>query len=291
MSAAKRRTSVHPVAMEGRLAANAIALLTQTDHVGTGASGALRFARGAESVGAILIEGGRVCWAAAGRTRRRLTDLLLEGAAVELGREELEAIVRRCCDEGRPLGETLVSGGFLTAESLRDALLWHTTESLMTLAAEGALESKWIPRQGSSYDPRFTFPPAVLVDALGKRADARRSAEALLEMQRVLPPGTAGIVFARFAPGQVPAPMACVGDVDLSVGDFARLARWTAERFDLAGMFADVGAVQSLSPMGVSWVAWSSPGLLMVAICSRRGECTRVLHNLATRAPEDEKAS
>jgi len=267
-----------------RVSAAAIArLLAEVEDVPRTDVGALVLERGAEREGVVLVEAGRVCWAAASRMPRRLTDLLLERSA-GLDPSTLQGVFRRCRAEGRPLGESLVEDGLLSADGFRAALLDHTVDGLARLAAERAARPRWISRNESSYDPRFTFSTVELATVAASRQlpdVASRSAEALA---RLLPGGTSGAALYRGGSGARPVPVAHRDADEIGVGGLDGLSSWAVSSLDIASVFADSACevVAHLSS-GERWVGWRDGDLVYVAVCPRAPQLAALLGRLRRR--------
>ena len=200
-----------------------------------------------EPRGAILVEGGRVCWAAARGLARRLTELLVDRAAVP--RPAMESLFVACRSQHIPLGEHLVDRGILKARDLREALLQHTVESLRFLCHAGA-RGAWTPRSGPSYRPYFTFPTALLLAEVGAS-----SHDAIVQSMRPAlastfgggGEGVWGAAFLRSASCAGPELVAVEGAVPHTATALLRLGRWAASSLDVSGAFTDEGALVAVT--------------------------------------------
>lgn len=141
---------------------NVLRVLSEIEGLPADATGALAFGPETSLSGVVLLERGRVCWAAAQGLRRRLTDLLRERCQPQLTNDEVEAVVQRCKQSGTPVGETLVADGRITADALRATLLRHTVESLAAGISWRAAP-RWLPHRARGYQSAFTFQPAELL--------------------------------------------------------------------------------------------------------------------------------
>ncbi|HEY0840141.1 MAG TPA: hypothetical protein VGD74_08145, partial [Vulgatibacter sp.] len=117
------------VPITGEPSVDPILLLERVEAVGTEASGALIFG----DAGMVLVERGRVCWAVAADRQERLGTILREHCHASVSQEVLDATFRRCQQEGRPLGESLLEQGLITSEALREALLRQSIEGIHSL--------------------------------------------------------------------------------------------------------------------------------------------------------------
>lgn len=206
--------------------------------------------RGADGVrearGVVLVESGRICWAAARGLARRLTALLVaRSPGMDEGR--MESLFRQCRSENVPLGEFLVARGIVAPGDLRTALLQHTMESLDALCATGA-QAEWCLRRGAGYNPRFTFSTSELLvgastDQMSLEEQAIRAvAEATLSTRFAT--GEWGAAFVR-GNSAVPKPVAVHGELPETTTIFLRVGQWAASALDLASTFQDEDAMVS----------------------------------------------
>jgi hypothetical protein len=261
----------------------ALRLLARMEELPEDAIGAFVFTKGRVREGALLVEHGRVCWAAAARMTHRLTDLLVDRSAGRLSRRRLGEVFVRCRRTGRPLGEALVSEGLVSSEGLRDALSTHTTESLLILGGVEPLEAEWVPRARASYDARFTFTSVELALAMAERLRAPMARRAREELEQVLPERTLGVAFDRATSASIALPVAALRADALGVRGLEQLARWAAHTLDLSGAFTSPRSVLARSDDGVTWVAWPSGELLYVALCERPADAAMTLGRLRRR--------
>lgn len=205
--------------------------------------------------GVVFIEGGRVCWAAARGLARRLTELLV-ARSPGIDTIAMEELVRRCQQEGAPIGEYLVTHGLVQPAELRRALFEHTAESLDALCTSDA-EAGWCLRTGRGYSPRFTFSTSELLARTLNRGlvEARElTPEITSEIEAILPTFTRdewGAAFVR-GNGAMPSPIVAHGDLPATTRDVLRVGKWAASVLDLAATFQDTEAlVSSIGSIGV----------------------------------------
>ena len=142
--------------------------------------------------GMILVERNRICWTAASGMRQRLRDLLRTHCSTPIGEDALEATHAQCRVDGRPLGETLVNEGLVTAAQMRAAMKQHTAESLLALDAaysdddSGEWPFTWVDRSGRGYNPRYRFTGAEVLAAVGARSIASGIAEVVADHLQTL---------------------------------------------------------------------------------------------------------
>jgi hypothetical protein len=219
----------------------------------------------AHPVGALFVEGGRICWAAAEGLAQRLTTLLIARSAGALTRSRVEALVRECHASGKPLGERLVELQLVDADALRTTLLEHTTESIVALAAR-APKARWSRRDGAGYNPRFTFSTAEVFAQLGAatfpeaREAARRATEAV-DAHAVV------AAYVRTPELADPCPVLLQNATTFSARELIELGRWMAAMLDLSDAIAGttrlVGAARH---DGTGLVVWRNGSLLLCAI-------------------------
>ena len=209
--------------------------------------------------GHVFVEDGRICWAAARGMASRLTDLLGEKARPGA---DLSALYRECRDRKRPLGETLVETGIVSAAELEAALRQHTAESLVQIVSDPGV-GVWSPRTGG-YAPRFTFTALqtfldVAAVALGTHAEA--AMQGLAALAKPLRHGAAFV-----AVGELAVPMAVAGDMRLR--DLADLGGWATSLREAAHELAvEPGfAIGTTSAKRTTVVWWNE--LLTFALCT-----------------------
>lgn len=140
----------------------ALRVLSNVETLPSHATGALVFGGDGVISGVVLLQDGRVCWAAAAGLRKRLSDLLRSSALRALSVEDVEQLFHQCKAEKKPLGEAFLERGWLSAASLRSALLHHTAESLTT-APSWMSRPRWVPHRTQGYSSSFTFMPVELL--------------------------------------------------------------------------------------------------------------------------------
>lgn len=250
--------------------------LVSVEDVAPGDSGLLAFGAGPGG-GGILVEKGRICWAAAPGMQQRLRDLLQAFAA---GRSvDFEAIYERCRVRGGLLGQTLVDEGWITPRELESALRRHSAESLIALCHEDQRTS-WISRGSRGYSPRFTFRPLdVLLDVAALSAPEWQDA-ARRELDRFDAPGRRGGAFLVEPRADIAVPVAAFGA--LSVQELWTLGRWA---LSLPLAMHEIGATPSFAlastAAGDTIAVWWRDALLYAVACDdRRGVTAIIAHHL-----------
>ena len=126
----------------------------------TGADGA--------SLGVVMAEKGRICWATASDSPHRLSDRL--GRHAGLGPVEMRELMADCRKRGVPLGEHLVERGLIAAEELRTLLLEQVAAALSSLVRrarqEGCDWTPWKPVRSHTYHPDFTFTAGEILNRI-----------------------------------------------------------------------------------------------------------------------------
>lgn len=210
------------------------------DELGSSAVGELVVSGTDGPRGAVFVERGRVCWAAARGLSRRLTELLGQRAA--LAPEAMETHFRFCRERRIPLGEHLVSEGILDARDLRAALLRHTVESLGHLCDEGA-RGTWCPREGSGYSPQFTFTTAEILASIGATSHEDVAADLRPLLGMCFGEGEWAAAFVRSASSAYPEPVAVHGPVPQGATMLVRFGKWAASALDVVAAFTEPTAL------------------------------------------------
>ncbi len=252
-------------------------LLTTLDAQYAGRTGVLVFGPPSQPAGLVLLEEGRICWAAAPRTRRRLTALLRDRIRNPGLAGTLEVVYEECRRRNVPLGETLVRKELLSAEDLRDALLQHSVESLRDMRGALSGPHEFRPRGDARYDARFTFSPSELLARSGAIAVGALAPEELALLERAADPE--GLAFAFRAPSDDPAEASawpCLvaalrADV-LSIDQLMRLATW------VLGHMQCPAAGPSQPSLFAHWdgtgravVSYRTSATLSVVVCASAG--------------------
>jgi hypothetical protein len=241
-------------------------VLSDVEALPRDSAGALVFGLPGQTVGTILVENGRICWAASLGLDRRLTDRLREGAGPRAGAAEMEAIYRECQKTGVPLGETLVKRGIVSEEDLRAALLAHSAEAIEMLGRLCGGAWRWVSRRGQ-HDARFSFSPAEVLERVCADLHPDLAFLARAELEEVLEGGGWGVCFARGAGSAIPLPVASSPAVPLGVEAFQRMGRWAAEALDVCRIFDPAANLVTLLEGESALLAWPEDGAVYV-VCT-----------------------
>ncbi len=275
----RRRSSARRAAVSPALAVPTLERIEE-DHAA--ATGALVFGPRDAPLGTVLLETGRICWAVAAGMRRRLSDLLRSQSEVEVERERLEAIYRRCQRESIPLGEALVAEGIVSVEGLQRALRQHTAEALMILGTSGV--PAWVAHRRQKYDARFTFAPAEILVSAGAITHPRLASAGRIELEDTLELGGTGAAFARGGGSSGGIPVAELRAGHLCLAELGAVGRWAADTLDVCAAFSpERHLVTTTTPRGQSMAAWSSGSIVFVAICGDPSELAAVVVKRARR--------
>jgi hypothetical protein len=259
-------------------ASSAADVLAFVDDLRGDAAGELVFAGREAAGGAVFVERGRVCWAAASGLASRLSDLLATSARVD--RAAMEQHYRACRRERRPLGEYLVGTGIVSPEALRAALLRHTAESLLTLCGPGD-RAAWSPRRAGGYNPQFTFTTVELLPwALGE-AYRELVAPAASELAASFDGEEWGAAFVRSPARAAPEPIAVHGAAPEKLAELFALGRWAASSLDVAAPLHGRDPLVSIVVGAGAFVAWRA-GPLVVAGRTRPNGPARLLNRRAS---------
>jgi hypothetical protein len=197
-----------------------IDVLVRVEDVPADDSGLLSFG-GDQAGGGILVERGRICWAAAPGLQRRLKDLLITSAArTDI---DFDRIYERCRTNGSLLGQTLVDEGWISSHELEQALRRHTAESLIELS-RGGDTMVWTSRGSRGYSPRFTFRPVDLLLEVVTIAMPQLQHAARLELAKVERADRRGAAFCSDIDYEVAVPIATFGDMPMH--ELLSLGRW-----------------------------------------------------------------
>ncbi len=219
---------------------NAFEACAWVDDLGADATGEI-VVRGVDlTIGSVFVEGGRVCWAAARGLARRLTELL--EARAGLAPRSMEPLFVECREQRIPLGEHLVARGVLSAESLRDALLQHTAESLLMLCRADARAS-WMPRSGKGYSPRFTFATGELLAHVGALRHDSLAARVSTVLRGCFDDDSWAVAYARAGASAFPEPIASHGKIAKNATALVRFGKWATSVLDVTGAFTDEDAM------------------------------------------------
>jgi hypothetical protein len=206
-------------------------------------------------IGAVFVENGRVCWAAASGLARRLSDLLAASAGLDSA--AMEDHYRHCKRLGAPLGEHLVNAGLVTAEGLRSALLKHTAESLEVLCAPGHA-AQWVSRRRGGYSPRFTFRTPEVLSHIFASIHPRVAEDAVAELADAFADRGWGAAFMRSSTRASPDPVAVYGHSLDRVQALVRLGRWASSTLDITTALNDESAFVATVLENGALVAWKS---------------------------------
>lgn len=268
---------VQEVAAVGEQGAdNVLRVLSEIEALPADATGALAFGPETSMSGVVLLERGRVCWAAAQGLRRRLTDLLRERCQPQLTNDEVEAVVQRCKQTGTPVGESLVADGRLTADALRATLLRHTVESLAAGVSWRAAP-RWLPHRARGYQSAFTFQPAELLAFAHTIAVDRGELEAA--ERRLASVGQAHNAAAFDMLGVHLLACRLPEEGTAAVTELRAAGTWAARSL---AADAERSAVLKFAfdGHGGSWLGWRDGGMTFVAHCRDRDAFSSLMREL-----------
>ena len=252
---------------------NVLRVLSELEGLPDDATGALAFGPEAKLSAVVLVEHGRVCWAAADGLQRRLTGLLREGCTPPLGEAEAEALFVECRQQGRPMGEVLVERGRITADALRAALLHHTAESL-ALTASWTATPRWVPHRARGYQSAFTFLPVELLSYASTVAQPGKVSAACARLKE-LAGGRSAAVFD--GPGATLLGCRLPEERHTSLRALSAAGTWAASSL------SDAGNVLKFTrdSRGGVWVGWLDAALTFLVHCPDREDFSllvRALH-------------
>ena len=256
-------------------------LLELVDEARAGESGSIVFGGG--SKGVILVQSGRICWAASPAIAARLSHRLRADAAVD-GRQ-LAEVFRECRESGKPFGETLVARGIVTFDRLRAALLQHTAEALIHLADEP--QPRWVPAPVERYDRGLTFRSVELLTHAADGWWGPLASQARTELAAALGDrGATGLAFLRDAgTNDAIIPVGVAGAAELSAKEVLAAGRAAAALMCSAD---PLGArlITSTCAGGRTSVVWLDHGAYYVAIAAERSEIAFIVAHVSRRSAD-----
>jgi hypothetical protein len=203
--------------------AGVVNALVMVEQLAPESCGRLSFGDETHEAGGIFVEERRICWVAAGRLKRRLTDILSERSGVSGG--ELRQLYERCRADHRPIGEALVEEHHLPPRLLRQALAQHSAESLLELELDDA-EVAWLPRQGRGFQPRFTFTALEMLEYLAGEHLPGQKEEARRELDPFGGDGRQGAAFLHDDALGFSLPLWVIPGAESSLRELVALGRW-----------------------------------------------------------------
>lgn len=195
--------------------------------------------------GAIFVERGRICWAGARGLARRLGELLRAG-------------------------------------DRREALLAHTLESIELLYA-GGVKTKWHPREGRSFEPRFTFGTAELLAHVGGHLHPVFADRAVGMLGGTFGEGDWAVAFVRTAVSAFPQPIASQG-VAPNAKSVLRYGKWAASALDMISTFTEdavLAVERRLGSRGPTLVAFREGEVFVAGETGAHG-AARILNRRAS---------
>ena len=265
------------------LIASVLRLLSFIDELPAGATGILHFGEH----GIILLDSRKICWAVASTMRIRLTDILRNQSTPPLPREAVEDIFRGCKDNGRPIGEALVTSGLVTEAGLRAALFKHNGEAIAQLARANATPDGFTVHSSTTYDPKYAFSPCEVLATLGSLDDPARAIAAQLELGDTLVHESSGVAFARNEATSGSLVIAVDRQCDFPVQDLVEVCNWVAGLFDVARTF-DPNACAARATWGArtALVTWRVKDVGYLGLCASRAAAARLVSQLGQRATD-----
>lgn len=253
-------------------------ILDRVEAMGPSETGALVIGPRDAPLGTVLIELGRVCWAATPRLRRRLTDLLLERTAHPLERALMEATFRRCRREGKPLGEVLVAAEMVTRDRLREALFLHSSEALVQMVATESEEIGFIRHHNARYAAEFTFTPLDMLCGVGRVVTSTTQPDSEPAWLDEFDGHLATAIFVHHPDDpRTLVPLHVSSEVPLAARDVADLG--IAADGLLHGSIVEVIGGRTgafIGPHGATAVAFEHEGCVVVVLCADGSSASRI---------------
>lgn len=264
-----------------------VRLLRGVERLPEGATGAFIFGDKKEPTGSVLVENGRICWAAAAGMQRRLTDILVAQSRPPLSKDVIEEVYERCRRDGIPLGAGLVARGVVTPRGLRRALIEHTGEAIALLSEaltqEGKVSPAWVANRARGYDAQFTFTSAEILVAVGSRTSKGQAGKAKDVLEHALQDGGAGVAFLTEQRHELPV---CeVRGEEVGVEGLVDLSRWARAALERCSEFSSCNVVTVTSASRAGCLTWSSEGVVYAALCEDRSNLSYLMSQRARGKP------
>ena len=260
-----------------------VRLLRGIERLPEGATGAFIFGDKKEPTGSVLVENGRICWAAASGMKLRLTDILVAQARPPLSKDVIEDVYERCRRDGIPLGAGLVAQGVVTPRGLRQALLVHSGDAIAllseALSREGKVSPAWIANRASRYDAQFTFTSAEILVAVGSRTSKEQAGNAQDVLEHALQDGGAGVAFLTEQRHELP--ICEVRGEEVGVEGLVDLSRWARAALERCSQFSSCDVVAMTSASRAGSLTWSSEGVVYAALCEDRSNLSYLMSQRA----------
>ncbi|MFO0600699.1 MAG: hypothetical protein U0228_35650 [Myxococcaceae bacterium] len=251
-------------------------VLAELEGLPDDATGALAYGPEGQLSGVVLLEQGRVCWAASQGLRRRLTDLLRQRCAPPLTEGEVESLVQVCRQRGTPVGETLVAAGHLAPAALRNALLQHTTESLAASSA-WPTEPRWVPHRARGYLSAYTFHPVEILTWASTLEHGEALVTTAYERLELVHGEWTAAVFDR--PGETLLACRLCPGARAELQSLRQAGAWAARNLLDFGQRSEVVKF-AFDGRGGTWVGWRDGGFTTLAHCRHRDEFSTLMRGL-----------
>jgi hypothetical protein len=244
-----------------------ISLLEEIEQLPENATGGLIFKDPVQ--GTLLLENGRVCWAAAAGMERRLGELIRAYADEPPESRRVEDVYRRCKKDSVPVVKALIDSGVVSLDGLREVVYQHTSEALVSLAHEAPAEAPvWVPHKHQGYDAKFTFDAAELLVGVGSVCHPDLANRARVDFEGLLRSGVYAMAYARTPGDGAPVPLYRSPGSYFKLRDTMALGKWAFSALDVCNKYsARAKIAATLVDPGEYLVAWHSRGLVSVAQC------------------------
>ncbi len=219
--------------------------------------------------GTLLLENGRVCWAAAAGMERRLGELIRAYADEPPESRRVEDVYKRCKKDAVPVVKALIDSGVVSLDGLREVVYQHTAEALVSLAQQAPSEApEWVPHKHQGYDAKFTFEAAELLVGVGSVCHPDLASRARLDFEGLLRSGVYAMAYARTPGDGNPIPLYRSPGSYFKLRETMALGKWAFSALDVCNKYsARAKIAATLVDPGEYLVAWHSRGLVSVAQC------------------------
>jgi hypothetical protein len=233
--------------------------------------------------GILVLDQGRLCWAATRSVGARLLELVAQTASVSDAQARIDAVLSALLKERLPLGESLLKRGVVTSDAMNAAFKRQTVETILGLAARGARPLGWIPRASLPAAVDFSFTLSEMLVACNAAMASEAVKAATTQLEEMLDEGTAAISFALDRSEHNASPIFVRGDLKLDLEQLSALGCFAVEALASARELAMEPGGQYVSATldGATSVVVFRRGMLAhLAICDGADSASSVMMRL-----------
>lgn len=261
--------------------ATVLPILERIERLPEGSSGALLVGHPGNEIGTVLVDRGKICWAASGGMVSRLTTLLCHQADPPITPAQLDALYRDCRRSGAPLLSSLVARGVVRPEILQRILRQHSAEAIVVMSTvQGPSPPlRWQVRESAPFDSKHAFTPTQILSTIGAFENPIQAQQARGWLRTTIAEGDCGFIFRR-AQGTL-FPVGQQGGEHLLMGEVLEVGTWARNTLDVAtALSGQVPLVSGSSPAGGSVVAWKKHGVIFLVFSAGGSKYARLVSRL-----------